>query len=145
MQLFFFSSHFGFLHIFVLLTLVLFVLFVVAVISLFFFLGSFLWSRFLWRRFIDVSTLSSMLASPLFPSFLNTSNSSISSLECKGLCIVMSFLVLWSICWSSSLVHFKNGPEDLTLGTTQVFISLMRLQLESWVFSSFLVLLRNFL
>ena len=29
----------------------------------------------------------------------------------------MSFLVLWSICWSSSLVHFLNGPEFLTKGS----------------------------
>ena len=31
------------------------------------------------------------------------------SLGCKALCIVMIFLVLSSICLSSSLVHFKNG------------------------------------
>ena len=28
----------------------------------------------------------------------------------------MSFMVLWSVCLSSSLVHFKNGPEYLTRG-----------------------------
>ena len=33
-----------------------------------------------------------------------------------------SFLVLWSICWSSSLVHFKNDPEYLLRRTAQVFI-----------------------
>ena len=32
---------------------------------------------------------------------------------CKAFCIVISFLVLQSICWTSSLVHFKNSPEYL--------------------------------
>ena len=44
--------------------------------------------------------------------FLDTYSLSMSSLTCKALCIVMSFLVLWSICFSSSLVHFKNDPEN---------------------------------
>ena len=39
-----------------------------------------------------------------------------SSLGCNALCMVISFLVLWSICLCSSLVHFKNGPEYLTRG-----------------------------
>ena len=39
---------------------------------------------------------------------------STSSLGCKALCIVIRFLVLWSICLSFSFVHFKNGPEYLT-------------------------------
>ena len=30
--------------------------------------------------------------------------------------MVISFLALWSICLSYSLVHFKNGPEYLTSG-----------------------------
>ena len=34
--------------------------------------------------------------------------------------IVMSFLLVWSIGWSS-LVHFKNGSENLSRGTVQVF------------------------
>ena len=37
--------------------------------------------------------------------FLDTYRLSSSSLWCKVLCIVMSFLVLWSICWSSFLAH----------------------------------------
>ena len=60
-----------------------------------------------------------MLANSL-PPFLAT------SLKCKALCIVMSFLVLWFICWSSSLIHFKNGPKYLSMGTIQLFIPLMR-------------------
>ena len=48
-----------------------------------------------------------MLASPLPPSFLDTYILSLLSLGCKGLCIVISFLVLWFICLSSSFVHFS--------------------------------------
>ena len=80
---------------------------------------------------MDVSTLSSMLTSPLPPSFLGTS-----SLVCNALCMVISFLVLWSICLSSSLVHLRKGPEYLTRDTAQVFIPLIRFLLESFVSSS---------
>ena len=41
-----------------------------------------------------------MLANLLPLSFLDTYSRSMSSLRCKALCIVMSFLVLWSTCWS---------------------------------------------
>ena len=77
--------------------LALFVLFLVVVISL-----SLLFFMQSSSRLIDVSTLSSILAIPLLP-FLDTY--SLSSLGCKAFYIVMSFLVFWSICWSS-LVHF---------------------------------------
>ena len=50
-----------------------------------------------------------MLASPLPPPFLETYSLSTSSLGCNALCIVISFLALWSICLSSYLVHFKKG------------------------------------
>ena len=90
-------------------------------------------------RCVDAS---SILASPLPPSFLGTYSLSTSSLGCNALCIVISFLVLWSICLSSSLVHLRKGPEYLMRGTTQVFIPLIRFLLESFVSSSFLVLLR---
>ena len=85
--------------------------------------------------------LPSMLTSPLPPSFLDTCSLSMLSLGYKALYIVMCFLVLWSICWSFSPVHFKNGPEYLT---TQMFIPLMRFLLYSLVSSSFLVLLRSY-
>ena len=62
---------------------------------------------------IDVSTLSSMLVSPLRSSLLDTYSLSTSSLGCHALFMVISFLVLWSIILSSSLVHFKNCPEYL--------------------------------
>ena len=52
-----------------------------------------------------------------------------------------SQVFFWSICLSSSLVHFKNGPEYLTRGTAQVFVPLIRFLLHSFVSSSFLVLL----
>ena len=74
--------------------------------------------------------VSSMLASP-FPFFLDTYSMSTSSLECKALFIVISFLILWSLCLSSSLIHFKNGPKYLKRGTAHVFISVMRFLLNS--------------
>ena len=86
--------------------------------------------------------LSSMMAIPLPPSFLGTYSRSTSSLGCNALCIVISFLVLWSIFLSSSLVHLRKGPEYLMRGTAQVFISLIRFLQESFVTSSFLILLR---
>ena len=95
-------------------------------------------------RCIDVTTLSSMLASPLPPSFLGTYYLSTSSLGCNALCMVISFLVLWFICLSSSLIHMRKGPEYLTRGKAQVFIHLIRFRLESFILSSFLVLRYSF-
>ena len=89
-----------------------------------------------------MSTLSLMLASPLLPSFLGTYSLSTSSLVYSAFCMVISFLVPWSICLSSSLVHLRKGPEYLTRGTAQVFIPLIRFLLLSFVSSSFRVLLR---
>ena len=80
----------------------------------------------------------------VLPSFLGTYNLSMSSLEFNALCMVISFLILWSICFSSSLVHFKKGPEYLTRSTAQVFIPLIRFPLQCFVSRSFLVLLRYF-
>ena len=88
---------------------------------------------------IDSSTVSSMLASPL--PFLDTYSQSMSSLGCKVLCMVISFLVLWFICWSSP-IHFKNGPKYLTKETTQAFIPLMRFLLQRLVSRRLLVRLR---
>ena len=93
-------------------------------------------------RRIYASTLSSMLPNPFPPSFLDTYSLSTSSLACNALIIVISFLVLWSICLSSSLVHFRKGLEYLTKGTAKVFILLVSFRQESFVSSSFLVLLR---
>ena len=76
-------------------------------------------------RIIFYSILCSILLSPLPPSFLDTYSLSTPSLGCNAVCIVISFLVLWSICLSSSLVHLKKGLEYLTRGTAQVFIPLI--------------------
>ena len=131
-----FSSRFCFLVTFILLMFVLSVLFLVAVFSLLlYFLCCLLVIALMHRHSLKLAGL---------PSFLNTYRVFMSSLGCKALCIVMSFLVLWSICWSSSLVHFKNGFEYITSGTAQVFIHLMRFLQDSLVSRSFLVLLRYF-
>ena len=51
------------------------------------------------------------------------------------------FLFSRSIHWSSSHLHFKNGPEYLATGKAQVFILLIKFQLYSLILSSFLALL----
>ena len=88
---------------------------------------------------IDASTLAWMLLGPLPPSFLDTYSLSVLSVGYKTLYIVITFLVLWSICLSSSLVHFKNCPEHLTRGTALLFIPLMRFLQWNLVLCSFLV------
>ena len=74
---------------------------------------------------INVSTLSSMSASPLPLPFRDTSSIILPSLGWKALYIVISFLVLWSICLTFSFVYYKNSLEYLTKGTAQV-LSLWR-------------------
>ena len=54
--------------------------------------------------------------------YIDTYSLSTSSLGCNALYMVISFPVLWSLCLSSSLVHFKKGPKYLTRDTAQVFI-----------------------
>ena len=114
-----------------LLELVLLILFLVAMISLS--------PRFCmkWSSCcIDVTSLSSKLSSHLPTLFLDRYSLSKSSLGCNALCIVINFLVLWSICFRPSLVHFKNGPEYITRKTAQVFIHLIRFLLNSFVSGS---------
>ena len=67
-----------------------------------------------------------MLASPLPPSSLDIYSLSPSYLRCNALCMVISFLVLWSISLGSSLVHFQKGPEYLTRDTAKAFIPFIR-------------------
>ena len=74
--------------------------------------------------------------------FLDTYSLSMPSLRCKALCIIIKFLVLWSIYQSSSLVHLKNSPDYLTRRTALVLISLVRFLLQSLVLRSFLIHLR---
>ena len=91
-------------------------------------------------RCIELPTRFSILASS--PSFLDTYSLSTSSLVCNSSCMILIFLVLWSICLSSS-VHFKKGPENITRALAQEFIPLIRLMLDSFVSNSFPVLLRS--
>ena len=139
-----FPSHFCFLVICILLDVELSELFLVGVISLL--LPFSLYSSSLC---IDVSTLSSMLTSPLPRSFLDTCqwhmSVSMSFMRFNTFCLVISFLVLWSICLSSSLVYFNNGPKYLTTGIVQDFIPFITFQRYNFVSSRFLVLLRSYL
>ena len=77
------------------------------------------------------------------PSFHDTYILSTSSPRYKALCIVMSFLVLRSFCFSSSLVYYKNGPKYFRKGAVQAFILLMRFLLYSLILSSFPHLLKS--
>ena len=114
-----FSYHFCFLVIFHLSILVSSVLFPVAVTCL--------PPPFLCILLVDVSTLSAILVSPLPPYFLVTYNLSMSSLGCKAIWIVMSIFVLWSISANYFLVHFRDGPENLTReGVSNIFLDLLR-------------------
>ena len=96
--------HFCFLVIFALFIFKLPALFLVTVISL-------------SIPCVDALMLSSMLATLLPLSFLDKYSLSMSSLECWTLCIIISFLIFWSICFSSPFLHFKNGPEYFTMST----------------------------
>ena len=99
-------------------------------------------SSFLFRLRVVVSTYPRNLQCwrvLMLLFFLDTYCLSMSSVECKALWIVIIFLVLWSICWSFSLVHFKNDREYLTKGIAQVCIPLERFLLQSLVSRNFLV------
>ena len=84
----------------------------------------------------------SVLESPLSSSFLDIYSLFISSLSCKALCIIINFLVLWSIPLIFSLDHFMNGQNYLTRRTAQVFTPFSRFLPQSLVLRSFLVLLK---
>ena len=60
-----------------------------------------------------------MLVSSLL-SFLGTCSLSMSSHGCQAFGVVINFLVGWSVCLRSSLVHFRNGPEYYTRRTAQI-------------------------
>ena len=78
---------------------------------------------------------SSILVTPLL---LDIENFSMSSFECKALCIIIDFLLFWSI-WLSSF-HFKNGPEYFVKFIAQVIIPLMLFLWQNLVLRSYLVL-----
>ena len=132
----YFLSNFCFQVISVLLLIVSLVLFLVTESV---FLHAFLWNL---RVFASMRQRCPQIWWVLFLLFfLKPKSLSTSSLRCKSLCIVISFLVLLSNCLSS-LVNFKNGPEYLTRETAQVFIPRIRFLLYSFVQSSSTVLLR---
>ena len=54
-----------------------------------------------------------MLACPIPLSFLNIHCLYILFIGCKTLYIFINFLVIWFVCQSPFLVHFKNGTENL--------------------------------
>ena len=84
-----------------------------------------------------------LVMSALFPvPVISLSPRFMSSLGCKDLCIVMNFLVLFSI--SSSLLHFRNGLCFISRKKARVFILLIRFILCNLVSSSFLILPRYF-
>ena len=122
----YFSSHFCLLIIFVLLMLLLSVLFLIS--------GFYKPSSGLYTYIVFLNAFFYVIFSLLFLTYTICFTS---SLGCKTLCIIMSFLDLRSICWISSLVHFKNSPENLTRGTVQVFIPLMRYLLWIWLWVVF--------
>ena len=88
---------------------------------------------------IVASTQSSMLMIPPSPCHIY------SSFRWKVLCIVVNFLVLWSMYLGSFSFHFKNGPEHHAMAIILVFIPLMRFLLKSLVSGSFLVFIYCFL
>ena len=79
-----------------------------------------------------------------FSFFFDTYSLSTSSLGCNVLCTVINFFVLWSNCFSFSLVPFMNGPEYLMRGTVQVFIPLIRFLLYSFISSIIIIMLKLF-
>ena len=131
-----FSFHFCFLFIAVLFIFMLSVLFLVAVIHLPFL---FLMQSTYWciRALLNAGELSSSFFPGIYDLFM-------SPFQCNTKCIVISFLVLWSICLSSLLVHFKNVPEDLRSGTVQVFITLTEFLLKSLDSRNFLIQMNYF-
>ena len=90
--------------------------------------------------YIDASTLSSMLVNSL-PPFLNRYCLSVSPLGCKVLCIIIHFLVLWSICLSLSILIMVLSI--FQGGSAQVIIPLMKFLLQTLISRSFLNHLRN--
>ena len=80
-----------------------------------------------------------MLVSPPPPSFLDTYSLSTSSLGCNALWMFINFLVLWSICLSSSLVHYRNSYFKLYVKFLALRISLTIYEVPSISFQTFFV------
>ena len=58
-------------------------------------------------------------------------------LGCKALFIIINFHVLWFICFSSSLDHFKNGPWVSYKVTALVFTPLDEISTREFGFEKF--------
>ena len=132
LSLFFFFCFVFLFVFFCFFALVLPLLLLAAVISLSFS------NVFLETLYWCASTQSPSLASPNLPLFLYMHCLSVLSLECKALCIVINFLILWYICLSSFIKYLARG-------TVQVLFPLLWSLLQSFVSRSFLVLKYSFL
>ena len=89
---------------------------------------------------IEGSMISPMLPIPLPLFFRHTEWLDITCLRCKTLCILITFLVLYSICLSSALVHLRMVPCSLLEGLPRCFrfdvISAADLGFEKFFLSS---------
>ena len=96
--------------------------------------------RFLLHRLILRSFLILLRQSFLIYPFISACLMMFASNISQYFCIVISFLVLWSI--SSFFMHFKNDPEYPHVGSAEVFILLMRFLLQIVVSRTILIRLR---
>ena len=103
--------------------------------------SSLLFLIYLYRPILARLILSSMLVSPLPPSFLGIYILSTSLRGCSPLCIVKSFLVLRSINWSSAFVQLRKAAEYLNTGIANVLVPLMMFPPFNFVSRIFLTLL----
>ena len=121
-----FPSHFCFLVIVILLSIVLLISLLMAAIRL----------PFLYSLRVVVSMHErcfQCLQVTFLPLFLIHTTCQHRLWDVMPHALSLVFLFFWSICLSSSLVHLRKGLKYLTSGTVQVFISLVRFQLESFV------------
>ena len=93
---------------------------------------------------INGSPLSFARENPLLPSFFYTYSLSTPFIVCQALEKSSIFFILWYICPSSSVAHFRNGPEYLTRRTSQVFIPLIKFLLQRFVSRSPKIFFRYF-
>ena len=82
-----------------------------------------------------------ILENPL-PLFFLHMSLFMSSLSYKASCIVINFLIIWSIC--QNYFRFKNGPQYTARWTALLLILLMGFLLQIFVWKTFLVHLRYF-
>ena len=73
---------------------------------------------------IEASTLTSMQVNSLSSSFFETCNLSMSPLRRKALCIVIIFLVLWSIFWVLPLSILRMAMGIVPLHTKRTVVTI---------------------